>query len=736
MIKNYFKIAFRNIVRHKAFSFINIVGLSIGMACSIMILLWVQDERSYDRFHNNADQIYRVLASAGDFKAAVNPAGMPAGLQKEMPQIKNTVRLSKPSNELFEVGEKKFEEKRVFFVDSTFFNVFSFQLIKGNVKTALERPDNILISEDMAKKYFGQEDPMGKIIKRNNDVNCVVTGVLANVPANSHLQFDFILPLSSWYTWNWDLKTNTWGNFNFYTYLQLDKNFEPTKANLALFNSKMDKIYDAHESGGRIKFQLQPLTDIHLRSNYQVDLTGHGNIQYVNIFFIVALFILGVACINFMNLATARSARRAKEVGLRKVVGAGRSQIIAQFLGESLFISLLALLIAILLVILLLPVFNEVSGKTISIQFFSGKILLGLLGIAAVTGLISGSYPALFLSGFKPVKVLKGNTKSMGGNLYFRNALVITQFIVSIVLLAGTSVIYSQLKFIKNKNLGFDKENLVYIPMKGEIWKKQHALKAELERNPLTSDFCVIDEIPTNLVAGTLNVIWEGKDPKDPTVVPSMDVDENFIEVFRMKILNGRSFSKDFKGDSTSFVVNETALHLMKMNVATAVGKPLTFQDVKGTIIGVVKDFNYKPIQQAIEPMVLRLNNWGGQIVVRTKPGSTESTIKALEKIYQQLNPTYPFSYNFLDQDLNNQYRGEQRMGTLFNIFAILAIFISCLGLYGLSAFLAEQRTREIGVRKVLGAPVFNIVYLLSSSFTKLILIAVVHRDTSCMVCN
>lgn len=726
MLKNYFKIAFRNIIRHKAFSFINIVGLSIGMACSIMILLWVQDERSYDRFHTNANQIYRVLASAGDFRAAVNPAGMPAGLRKEMPQIKNTVRLSKPSNELFEVGEKKFEEKRVFFVDSTFFDVFSFQLIKGNIKTALDRPDNILISEDMAKKYFGQENPMGKIIKKNNDVNCVVTGVLANVPSHSHLQFDFILPLSSWFTWNWDLKTNTWGNFNFYTYLQLDRNFEPTKANLAMFNRKMEKIYDAHESGGRIKFQLQPLTDIHLRSNYQVDLTGHGNIQYVNIFFVVALFILAVACINFMNLATARSARRAKEVGLRKVVGAGRSQIIAQFLGESLFISLLALLIAILLVILLLPVFNEVSGKTLSVQFFSGKILLGLLGIAAITGLISGSYPALFLSGFKPVKVLKGNTKSMGGNLYFRNALVIIQFVVSIVLLAGTSVIYSQLKFIKNKNLGFEKENLLYIPMKGEIWNKQQALKAELASNPLTNDFSVIDEIPTNLISGTLDVFWEGKDPKDPTVIPSMDVDENFIDVFKMKILNGRGFSKEFKGDSSNFVVNERALQVMKMNITTAVGKPLTFSDVKGTIIGVVKDFNFKPIQQAIEPLVLRWNRWGGHIIVRAKPGNIESTIKALEKIYTRLNPTYPFAYNFLDQDLNNQYKGEQRMGTLFNIFAILAIFISCLGLYGLSAFLAEQRTREIGVRKVLGAPVFNIVYLLSSSFTKLILIAVV----------
>ena len=724
MFKNYLKIAFRNIIRHKAYSTINILGLAIGMACSILILLWVQNELSYDRFHVNADEVYRITCNAGEFKAAVNPAGMPAGLKAQIPAVKNFVRLSEPSTNLFEVGNRKFEEKRVFYADSTFLQVFSFPLVKGNAKTALQRIDGVLITEDMAKKYFGQEEAMGKTLRKDNGNNVTVTGILANVPSNSHLQFDFILPMASIAQTNYDLKNNVWDNFNFYTYIQLDKSFVPSASSLAGLNSQMNQIYKKRVSTIKVDFHLQPLASIHLHSNLQVDLTGHGNIQYVNIFFIVAIFILVVACINFMNLATARSARRAKEVGLRKVVGAGRGQLIRQFLGESLLITFFALLISLGLVLSFLPVFNNISEKDLSVNFSDGKLLLSLLGMAVVTGLISGSYPALFLSGFLPVKVLKGDMKSMGGNLLFRNGLVVTQFIVSIVLLVGTVVVYKQLKFIREKNLGFDKENLLYMNMTGDMWNKQQALKSELQRNTLTGNFTIISDLPTNLTSGTVNIHWEGKDPKSQVVFPSMYVSEDFINVFQMKILNGRSFSKSFKGESSNYIVNEKALQVMGMNVSNAVGKPLSFQDSKGTIIGVVKDFNFKPIQQPIEPLVLCLNRYGGTVVVRTHPGSTEATIKALEKISRQLNPAYPFSYNFLDKDLANLYRGEQRLGMLFNIFAVLAIFISCMGLYGLSAFMAEQRTKEIGVRKVLGASVFNIVFLLSTNFTRLILIS------------
>ena len=568
-----------------------------------------------------------------------------------------------------------------------------------------------------------------ELLKKDNGGYVTVTGILANIPTNSHLQFDVILPMASIAKTNDDLKNNVWTNFNFYSYVQLDKNFVPTPGSLARLNQQMDQIYKKHLPENllfKAAFQLQPLTSIHLQSNFQVDLPGHGNAQYVNIFLIVAIFILVVACINFMNLATARSARRAKEVGLRKVVGALRGQLIKQFLGESLLISFFSLAVAMVIVWLFLPQFNELSQKELNIHLLDGKLLLTLVGIALATGLVSGSYPALFLSGFQPAKVLKASLKSAGGNLLFRNGLVIVQFVVSIVLLAGTIVVYDQLQFIKNRNLGFDKENLLYMPMTGDMWNKQPALKTELLQNPLTNNYAIISELPVNLISGSVQVFWEGKDPSSQVVIPSMDVSEGFIDVFKMKILNGRGFSTALKTDSNNYVINEKAAQVMGMTVSNAVGKPLTFGDIKGTIIGVVKDFNFKPIQQAIEPLVLDLNKYGGNVVVRTKPGTTEATIKALEKISRQLNPAYPFSYNFLDQDLASLYKGEQQMGSIFNLFAILAIFISSLGLYGLSAFLAQQRTKEIGVRKVLGASVFNIVYLLSTGFTRLILIAVV----------
>ncbi|MEO5593174.1 MAG: ABC transporter permease [Chitinophagaceae bacterium] len=727
MLKNYFKIAFRNIMRHKAYSVINISGLAIGMASSILILLWVQNELSYDRFHKNAGELYRVTASAGDFKAAVNPAGMPAGLKAQMPEIISYVRLSHPVTILLETGNRKFTEGKVFYADSNFLEIFSFPLVKGSAGTAMQRPDALLLTEDMATKYFGKEDPIGKILKKNNGSNVVVTGVLANIPSNSHLQFDFIMPMSAIAQQDRDLKNSTWGSFNFYSYVQLNKNVDRSGASLLKLQQQMNKIYREHKPDGvKAQFQLQPLTAIHLQPGLQVDLPGHGNIQYVNIFFIVAIFILVVACINFMNLATARSARRAKEVGLRKVVGAMRGQLIGQFLGESMLISFFALFFAIVIVLVSLPLFNNLAGKQLAINLLDGKILATLIGIALLTGLISGSYPALFLSGFKPVKVLKGNIKTMGANLLFRNGLVVTQFIVSIVLLVGTAVIYNQLQFIKNRNPGFAKDNLLYVSMTGDLWNKLSTLKIELQRNPLTADYAITSELPVNIHSGNSNVVWEGKDLRSEIVIPSLEVSESFIDVFKIQIVKGRAFSAKFTTDSNNYLLNEKAVKVMGMTADNAVGKSISLNDTKGTIIGIVKDFNFKPVQQVIEPLVLQLNKWGGHVIVRAKPASTEATIKALSAICTQLNPAYPFSYNFLDQDLANLYKGEQQMGSIFNLFAMLAIFISCLGLYGLSAFMAQQRTKEIGVRKVLGASVFNIVYLLSTGFTRLILIATV----------
>jgi len=728
VLKTYFKLAYRNITKDKAYSIINITGLAIGLASSILILLWVQNELSYDKFHKNAGQIYRITSDFGDSKSAANSAGMPAGLKAEMPVIKNTVRLGQgqSATTLFETGNKKIEEERVVYADPGFMDIFSFPLVKGDRATALKQIDGVLITQDMATKYFGNENPIGKVIRKDNQENVIVTGVLANIPANSDLQFDFILPMASLARTNDDLKNNIWDNFNFFDYVQLDKSFDPSAPNLLRLEKQIDQIFQKHSPGTKALFQLQPLTKIHLAPERLGDLPGHGNAQYVSIFFIIAILILVVACINFMNLATARSARRAKEIGLRKVAGAVRGQLILQFLSESVFISFLSLLLALGIVCLFLPVFNELTDRKLAIDVSDAKLWLSLFGIALLTGLISGSYPALFLSGFNPVKVLKGNVKSMGGNLLFRNALVVIQFMVSIVLLVGTVVIYNQLKFIKERNPGFEKANLLYVPMTGDIWNKQPAFQNELKGNPLTSDFTITSDLPTNLGAWTLNVNWDGKDPRSQIVVPVMAVNEDFIHAFRMKLLAGRSFSRAFKTDSNNYMVNERMLSVMGLNAGTAVGKTLTLWGNKGTIIGVVKDFNFKPVQQAIEPLVLPFNKLGGFVVIRTLPGKTNQTIQALAKISQELNPAYPFKFDFLDQDLANLYKGEQQMGNIFNLFAALGIFISCLGLYGLSAFMAEQRTKEIGVRKVLGASVFNLVYLLSAGITKLILIAII----------
>lgn len=724
MFRNHLKIAFRNIRRQKGFSFINIIGLAIGMACSILILLWVQDETNYDQFHTNADRLYRITGSTPDIKAAVTVAPLASALQEQVPSIKSVVRLSKYYSHLFEVGNHKFEEPNIFYADSNFLEVFSFPLLKGDAKTALHNPNGILISEAMAIKYFGKEEAFGKIIRMDKQDDFIVTGVLANVPHNSHLQFDFIIPIAFLARSNVDLKDNRWCCFNFYTYIEVSESFIPSPSSLQTLSQEITKVFATNSTALKVDFHLQPLASIHLEPELLADVPGHGNRQYVQTFSLVAVFILLVACINFMNLATARSARRAREVGLRKSAGARRGQLIWQFLGESSLISMLALLIAVFIAAEMIPLFNDVANKKLSLDFQNPEFILSLTGIALITGLLSGSYPALFLSGFQPIKVLKGNLELGRGNSLFRNALVVSQFVVSIALLVGTAVVYFQLEFIRNKNLGFDKENLLYMPMNGELWGKQKALEAELMQNPLTSNYSITQELPTNLISGTNTINWEGKNPDAQPVVYTMSVDENFIDIFQMEIISGRNFSEKFRADTANFIVNETALQIMGMNASSALGKPLSDGDIKGNIIGVVKDFNFKPVQSTIEPLVLELNRWGGIIVIRTHPGETEATIRTLEKINQKLNPNYPFGYSFVDQDLANLYQSEQRMGTIFNVFAGLAIFISCLGLYGLSAFIAEQRTKEIGVRKVLGASVFNIVQLLSTNFVKLIAIA------------
>ncbi|HEX5167936.1 MAG TPA: ABC transporter permease [Cyclobacteriaceae bacterium] len=726
MLRNYLRIAVRNLFRHKAFSFINIAGLAIGLSCSILILLWVQFELSFDRFNKDASKLYRITASLPelDVHAAVTPAPLAPAIRTEIPEIKSTVRISGQYSDLLQVDDRMFTESRILYVDSNFFKVFTYSFVEGDPKTALDLPEGILITRDMAKKYFGNEPAIGKTIKKNHKEDFTVTAVLENAPENSHLQFDFIQPMTFLARTHHDLKDNVWDNYNWYSYVLFNDKFQATPASLGNVVSAIERIYKANESLLKVAFELQPVTEIHLHPRPLADFGGSGNSQYVYILIVIAIIVLVVACINFMNLATARSARRAKEVGLRKVSGAGRSQLIRQFLAESSFITLIALILALVAVWAVMPAFNNLAERNLSFNILDKNLLLGLLGICLVTGFLSGSYPALFLSRFMPAEVLKGNIKSGATNSVFRNTLVVVQFGVSIILLIGTAVVYNQLRFIKNQNLGFDKENLIYTTMTGELWNNYKAFRTELEKNSLTSNFAFIEDIPTNLSNATVSVEWEGKDPNSQPLFANLAVDENFFDVFHAKLLAGRGFSKEFTADSANLIVNEKALKIIGLGVDEAIGKPLKLWDRQGTIIGVVKDFNFRPIQQPVEPLLLRLDTWGGNAVVRTRPGETEATIRELERICKNLNPGYPFTYNFLDQDLANMYKSEQRLGRLFNLFSALAIFISCLGLYGLSAFLAERRTKEIGVRKVLGASVMSVVMLLSKNFVRPILVA------------
>jgi predicted permease len=726
MIRNYIKVAVRNLLRQKGFSFINIFGLALGISCTALIGMWVNDELSYDRFHKDYDRMYRITATLPEMKvhAAVSPAPLALAVKNEIPEVEEVVRISNFNRDLMQVGDVKFEEKDILYADSNFFRVFTFPFIKGDREKALQNPEGIVITEAMALKYFGSTDVLEKIIRKNNKDDFTVTGVIANIPNNSHLQFNFVQPMRYLARTHNDLKNNVWDNFNWFTYIKINDKAQQSESTIMDLEKKMQAIYKKNEPVVKCAFVLQPLAKVHLHSNFLADIPGHGNAQNVYIFSVVAVFILVVACLNFMNLATARAARRAKEVGLRKVVGAVRPHLMGQFLAESLVVAMLSLLLALLIIYLVLPYFNTLGGKDLALDFTNLQIMGGLLGITVITGLFAGSYPAFYLSGFVPAAVLKGNFTARGSGSLFRNTMVVIQFAVSISLIVGTGIVYRQLKYIQQLNLGYDKENLVYVRMSGDLWSKYDALRTRLGSNRLTSQYSFISDLPTTSSGATISVEWKGKDPNTQPLFYNLAIDEHFEEVFKATLLDGHGYGENAQADSVNIIVNETALKTMDMPLESAVGTRITVWGDERTIIGVVKDFNFKPVQEPIGPMFLNRNTWGGYAIVRTLPGETENTIETLQQICKELNPSYPFEYSFVDQDIANLYQAEQRLGSLFNIFAVLAIVISCLGLYGLSAYLAERRTRELGIRKVLGASGFQLVYLLSATFTRPILIA------------
>ena len=721
MLKNYLKIALRNIKRHKGYSFINIVGLAIGMACCILILLWVQDELSYDRFHENADDIYRVIQDINfaDHSTTWTITQGPLGpsLKEDFPEIINATRITDRGFRLT-YDDKGYDEE-VGMADGSLFEMFTFPLVKGDPATALSDPFCIVLTEEMAAKYFGDEDPIGKTIKANNQWDFQVTGVMKNVPHNSHLQFDFLIPFIFGRELNYTV--DRWGNSQFRTYVQLPKG--------ALAQDVISKIsgylFEKPTIEKDARLNLQPLTRIHLYSNYEFD-SAHGDITYVTLFSLIAFFILLIACINFMNLATARSGNRAKEVGMRKVAGAHKIDIIRQFYGESILLASIALLLAVVLVWLLLPVFNNLAAKELSLDIPGNlSILLGLLCIAIVTGIISGSYPAFFLSAFQPVMVLKGLRLSSSKGSLFRKILVVFQFSLTILLIICTIGVYNQLNYMRNRKLGYDKEYMIYFGMRGDTREKFDSVKNELLQNPNILGVTASSNVPTYGYTFSNSLWrWEGQNPDEEILMRAVFIDIDYLKSFGMEIAEGRSFSKEFPTDATeAIMVNEEAVKVMGME--SPVGKRLSLQDQNFKIIGVVKNYHFMPLRQEIDPLILLYYpQYCGVLFARLKSDHIPQTIGYKEDVCKKFAPGYPFNYHFLDEALDRLYRSEQRIGTLFRYFSILAILISCLGLLGLASFMAEQRTKEIGIRKVLGATASNIVALLSKEFTKWVIVA------------
>lgn len=724
MLKNYFTVALRNLLRYKAYSVLNIAGLSVGIAASILILLWVEDERSFDSFHSASKEIYRITADISGVKVALTPPPMAEALRSEMTEAVNVTQAA-ITGCLVTIDDQNFDEQRVFCVDPSFLEMFDFPLSKGDVKTALSTPNGLLLTEDQARKYFGNDDPVGKIIQINKQQAFTVTGTLKNIPTNSHLQFDILLPLT-FLTNTDDYKQNyKWDYYsNIYTYVQLASQIASDPAALDNTAISMNAIFNRYEKNMKASFALQPLLDVHLKSdNLMADVDGHGEIQYVRIFSLVSIFILIVASINFMNLATARAARRAKEIGTRKVLGAYSRQVFGQFIGESMLISVISLLFAVLLVILALPSFNQLTEKNLALTP-EADLVFKLLAIATLIGLLAGAYPAFYLSSFKPIQSLKGTFKAGAKSILFRNSLVVVQFAVTILLIVATGIVFQQLQFIRNQNLGFDRENILYVTMKGEMFPYYRALRAAFEASTLAENFSFTSDLPNNVQGGTIYVDWEGKNDNEQPVFGWMFIDEHFLGIANVKLLAGRGFSREFTADSSNYIVNEMALKVMGMDLSTAVGSPLSVNNKRGIIIGVVRDFHTKSLQQEIEPLIIEPNTFGGFTMVKTRPEEIRPTIQELKRIFAGLPVAYPFEYGFLDQALEAQYKIEKKISTISRVFAGLAIFIGALGLFGLSAFMNEQRVKEIGVRKVLGATVNSIVILLSSGFVRLLILA------------
>ncbi len=734
MLKNYLKIAFVNLRKHKAFSFVNIFGLAIGMTCCILIATYVFHELSYDKFHEKADRIYRLRSelkiSGEHLDIPKSSPPMADYLVQNYPEVIDASRFRSLGRVSVRYRDNLNYEDHIFFADNSVFDIFTFPLVKGDPQAALNTAHSVVISEDMAKKYFGAEDPIDKVLNINNQSDFTVTGVMKNVPHNSHFNFNMFCSFKT-YAQNNKRDMQSWLSINNYTYILLEKG-----ADYKQMEQKLPEMIEKR-AGAMLRLakaemilSLQPLTTIHLRSDLMQEISGNSNIVYVYIFSAIALFILVIACINFMNLSTARSANRAKEVGLRKVLGADRGKIIRQFLSESILNSIVACILALLLVDLTLPLFRSISGFDLRIDYAENYWLIpSLVGLALFVGLIAGSYPAFFLSAFQPTRVLKGELKSGRAGTLFRSALVIVQFTISIALIVGTIVVFNQLNYMKNKKLGFQKEQVVIIPISDDsTLDSLRPVKQELENHTGIIGVAASSHVPGQMTYVN-PFIPEGFTLDHMQYMGELYIDHEFIPTMGIEIVAGRNFSEEFTTDTLeSVIINETAVKKFgwEKPVGKTIGDVSVSQKIKRyTVVGVVKDFHTESLRKKISPLFIGCTSHiFNSLSVRIKTENIPATLSFLESKMRQIDPFRPFDYAFLDDSFDSQYRSEERLSRVFSYFAILAVFIACLGLFGLASFTAEQRTKEIGIRKILGASVSGVALLLSKEFTKWVLIA------------
>lgn len=745
MIRNYFKIAFRNLLKHKFISAINLFGLTVGLACCLLILTYILNEISFDKYNDKADRIYRVTRSwfgpSGDVSLNLGAVAPPFGplLKNDFPDIEKVTRLLPDGTSTFKYEDKIFNENNGMYADENVFSFFNIKVLRGNPAKALSDPFSIMLTPDVAKKYFGNEDPINKVIRLDKQFQFKVTGIFEKLPSNSHWHADHLLSFSTLKDTaiygERNLQTN-FGNNSFYTYLLLPENYN-TKSMEAQFPAFIDKVMPMDNNGKQktsagTALALQKLTDIHLNSHLDSELEQNGDMKRVYIFSVIALFILLIACINYMNLSTARSALRAREIGVRKVVGAQKRELIAQFLFESVLLTWVALILALVLARLAMPALDALSGQELSLSMLlKWQVLVPLTLVPFIVGILSGIYPALFMSSFKPIQVLKGLFKVGSANISFRKVLVVTQFSISIILIISTAIVFKQLKYMQEKNLGYNKNYMITMRSNPLLNDSFESFRNDLLQNPAIKEAARSSRIPSGRLLDSRDASAAVGDSMMPvtTTIKNLAVDADFIPAYGIKMAAGRNFSRAYTNDTGSFILNEASLASLGIkNPHDIIGRPFRYGNINGEVIGVMKDIHFESLHQKIVPLVLfhpAVPNYG-RLSIKLTGQNISSSVAYIEQIWKKYLPEVPFQYTFLDENFGKLYEAELKQGTIFTVFAAIAIFIACLGLFGLSAFAITQRVKEIGIRKVLGASIGSIVALLSKDFLKLVLVAAI----------